>query len=161
VDLLLVWLILTIWVTNLLRDVVLLVQDIVSNTSQVGVLQIGIQVDLDDTVADGILKFLLGRSGSTVEDQEDWLVLLRLGLILDILLVLGEELWVELDVSWLVHTVDVTETSGNREVWGDWGELVVNGKDIFWLSIKGVVVDILVVDTILLTTSDTNFLRIC
>tara|TARA_R110002060_G_scaffold6120_4_gene9361 strand:- start:335 stop:463 length:129 start_codon:yes stop_codon:yes gene_type:complete len=39
-----------------------------------------------------------------VEDQEDWLVLLSSDGILDILLVLAEELWVQLDVSWLVDT---------------------------------------------------------
>lgn len=39
-----------------------------------------------------------------MEDQEDWLVLLSSDSILDKLLVLAEELWVQLDVSWLVNT---------------------------------------------------------
>jgi len=73
--------------------------------------------------------------------------------------VLAQELWVQLDVSWLVDTVNVTKTSSNGEVWGNWGQSLVNGKDILGLSVERVVVDILVVDTIFLTTSDTNFLR--
>lgn len=50
IEVLLVWLVLSIWVANLFHEVVLLVEDIVANTSQVGVLQIGIEVDLNDTV---------------------------------------------------------------------------------------------------------------
>jgi hypothetical protein len=65
---------------------------------------------------------------------------------------------VKLDVSWLVYTVDVAETSSNGEVWRNWLKSLVNGKDILGLGVKGVVVNILVVDTILLSSSNTNFL---
>ena len=65
----------------------------------------------------------------------------------------------ELDVAGLVDTVDVSETSGDREVWGDGLKSLVDGKDVLGLSVKGVVVDILVVDTILLTTGNTDFLK--
>lgn len=65
----------------------------------------------------------------------------------------------ELDVSWLVDTVDVTETSSDGEVRGDWLKRLVDGKDILWLGVKGVVVNILVVDSILLTTGNTDFLK--
>ena len=93
-----------------------------------------------------------------MEDQEDWLVLLGSYSVLDELLVLAEKLWVKLDVSGLVDTVNVSETSGDGEVWGDWLEGLVDGKDILGLSVERVVVDILVVNTIFLTTSDTDFL---
>lgn len=159
VEVLLVWLILSVWVADLLADVVFLRQDVVADAGEVSVLQIGIEVDLDDTVADGIGELLLGGTGSTVEDKEDWLVLLGSDGLLDILLVLAEELWVELDVSWLVDTVDVSETSGDGEVWGDWGESLVDGENILWLGVEGVVINILVVDTILLATGDTDFLQ--
>lgn len=142
----------------MLHDVVLLVENIITDTSEVSVLQISIEVDLNNTIADGIQILLLGRSGSTVEDQEDWLILLCSNSILDVLLVLAEELWVKLDVSWLVDTVDVTETSSDREVWGDWGKSLVDGKDILGLGVERVVVNIFVVNTILLTASDTDFL---
>lgn len=91
-----------------------------------------------------------------MEDEEDGLVILGLDGLLDVSLVLGEKLGVELDVSGLVNTVDVTETSGDGEVGGDGGEGVVDVEDILGLSVERVVVDILVVDTILLTTGDTD-----
>ena len=74
-------------------------------------------------------------------------------------LVLAKKLGLQLDVTWLVNTVNVTETSGNGEVWGDRRKGVVDVKDILGLCVEGVVVDIFVVDTILLTTSDTDFLE--
>jgi hypothetical protein len=158
VKVLLVWLVLSVWVANLLHDVILLVQDIVTDTSEVSVLEISVKIDLHDTIADGIDELLLRRSRSTVEDQEDWRVLLGSNGILNVLLVLAEELWVELDISWFVDTMDVSKTGSDGEVWGDWRKSLVDGKDILWLSVKGVVVNILVVDTILLTTSDTDLL---
>lgn len=143
----------------MLQEVVLLVEDVVSDTGEVSVLQVSVEVDLDDTVADGVGELLLGGAGSTVEDEEDWLVLLGAYGVLDVLLVLAEELWVELDVTWLVDTVDVTEAGGDGEVWRDWGKGLVNGKDVLWLGVEGVVVNILVVDSVLLTTGDTDFLK--
>lgn len=93
-----------------------------------------------------------------MEDEEDGLVGGRTGLLLDVLLVLGEELGVELDVAGLVDTVDVTEASGNGEVGADGGEGVLDGQDVLGLGVEGVVVNILVVDTVLLTTGDTDLL---
>lgn len=159
VEVLLVWLVLSIWVADLLHDVVLLGQDVVSDTGEVCVLEVGVEVDLDDTVADGVDELLLGGAGSTVEDEEDGLVLLGSDGVLDVLLVLAEELGVELDVTWLVDTVDVTEAGGDGEEWGDGGEGLVDGKDVLGLGVEGVVVNILVVDSVLLTTGDTDFLN--
>lgn len=93
-----------------------------------------------------------------MENQEDWLILLCSNGILDILLVLAEELWVKLDVSWLIDTVNVTETSSDGEVGGNWGQSLVDGKNILGLSVERVVVNIFIVNTILLSTSDTDFL---
>lgn len=121
-------------------------------------MEIGIEIDLDDTVADGILKLLLGGSRSTVEDEVNWLVRLGVLRVLDELLVLSEKLWVELDVSWLVDTVDVSKTSSDGEVWRDRRESLVDHVNVLWLSVQRVVVNILIVDTILLTSSDTNLL---
>lgn len=158
VERLLVGLVGTLGVTNGGHQVVLLVQDVVTDTGQVGVLHVGVNVDLDDTVADGLLVLLLGRARATVEDEEDWLVLVGLGLLLDELLVLGQQLRVQADISGLVDTVDVAESSGNREVGADGRQGVVDGQDVLGLGVEGVVVDILVVDTVLLTTSDTDLL---
>lgn len=158
VEVLLVGLVLTIGVTDGGQEVVLLVQDVVTDTGQVGVLHVSVDVDFDDTVADGLRVLLLGGAGTTVEDEEDGLVLVGFDLLLDVGLVLGEELGVQADVAGLVHTVDVTETSGNGEVGGDGSKSLLDGEDILGLGVQGVVVDVLVVDTILLTTSDTDLL---
>ena len=64
----------------------------------------------------------------------------------------------QLDISWLVYTVDVTETSGDGEIRADLGQGAVDVPDILWLGVQGIVVHTLVVDTVFLTTSDTNFL---
>lgn len=155
---LLVWLVGTVWVTNLGVDVLLLVDHVVADTLGVSVLKVSVEVDLDNTVRDGVLVLLLGRTGTSVKDEENWLLLLGTGLLLNVLLVLLEKLWVKLDVTWLVNTVDVTETSGNGEVWGDLGESLVDLVDVLWLGVERVVVDRLVVDTVLLTTGDTDLL---
>ena len=161
VEVLLVGLVLTIGVTDHGHEVVLLVQDVVPDTGQVGVLHVSVNVDLDDTVADGLLVLVLGGAGATVEDEEDGLVLLGLELLLEVGLVLLEELGVQADVAGLVDTVHVTETSGNREVRGDGGQGVVDGQDVLGLGVQGVVVDVLVVDTVLLATGDTDLLLRC
>jgi hypothetical protein len=115
----LVWLIRSVWVANWCHEIILLLEDIISDTTEVSELHIGVKVHLDNTVGDGLLELCLGRSGSTVEDQEDWLIFLSSDVVLDIFLVLAEKLWVELDVTRLVDTVNITESSGNGEVWGD------------------------------------------
>ena len=159
VEELLVGLVLTLGVTDGGQEVVLLVEDVVTDTGHVGVLHVGVKVDLDDTVLDRLGVLLLGGAGATVEDEEDGLVLVGLDLVLDVFLVLLEQLRVELDVAGLVDTVDITETSGNGEVGADGGELVVDGEDVLGLSVERVVVNGLVVDTVFLTTSDTDFLQ--
>lgn len=158
VEELLVGLVGTFGVTDGGQEVVLLVEDIVADTGQVGVLHVRVEVDLDDTVANGLLVLFLGGAGATVEDEEDGLVLLGAGLLLDVGLVTREQLGVQTDVTGLVDTVDVTETSGNGEVGADGGEGVVDGQDVFGLGVERVVVDILVVDAVFFATSDTDFL---
>lgn len=65
------------------------------------------------TEADGIGELLLRGAGTTVEDKEDGLVILGTELLLHILLMLAQKLGVELDVSRLVDTVNIAETSSN------------------------------------------------
>jgi hypothetical protein len=51
-----------------------------------------------------------------VEDEEHWLFLLGTDLLLDVGLVLLKQGGLELDVSRLVDTVDVSKTGGDGEV---------------------------------------------
>ena len=159
VEELLVGLVLTLGVTDGGQEVVLLVEDVVTDTGHVGVLHVGVKVDLDDTVLDRLGVLLLGGAGATVEDEEDGLVLLGLDLLLDVGLVLLQQLGVQTDVAGLVDTVHVTEASGNGEVGGDSGQGLVDGQDVLGLGVEGVVVDVLVVDAVLLTTGDTDLLE--
>jgi hypothetical protein len=62
-----------------------------------------------------------------------------------------------LDVSGLVDTVDVAKAGSDGEERRDGGQLLVDVVDVFGLSVERVVVNVLVVDTILLSSSDTNF----
>ena len=89
-----------------------------------------------------------------MEDQEERLLLAKL--LLSVNLVLVQELGVELDVTRLVNTVDVTESGGNAEVGANLGEGIVDIPDILGVSVKLGVIDASVIDTIFLTTSDTD-----
>ena len=75
-------------------------------------------------------------------------------------LMLAKKFGLQLDVTRLVYTMDVTETSGDGEVWGNWGEGIVDVEDVLGLCVKGVVVNILVVNTVLLASSDADFLEL-
>jgi hypothetical protein len=93
-----------------------------------------------------------------VEDQEDRFVLLCSDSVLYVLLVLSEKLGVKFNVTGLVHAVDVSESGSDGEIWRDGGKRIVNGKDVLGLGVKRVIINILIIDTILLTTSNANFL---
>jgi hypothetical protein len=153
---LLVGLVVAVGVTDLALEVARLVLNIVADTGEVGVLHVGVEVDLDNTVGDGLPEVVDTGSRSTVEDEEDRLVLLGTDSLLDVLLVLLQKTGLELDVAGLVDTVNVAETSGNGEVGGDLGELLVDVQDVLGLGVERVVVNILVVNTVLLTTGDTD-----
>jgi hypothetical protein len=77
-------------------------------------------------------------------------------LLSSVLLVVTEEFWPEGNISRLVDTVNVSETSGNGEVGGDGVQSSVDIVDVWGLSVEGSVVGVGVVDTVLLTSGDTN-----
>jgi hypothetical protein len=165
VEVLLVWLVSTVGVADRGRNVVLLVDHVVSDTAGVSVLGVGVDVDLDNTVADGVKVLLLLRAGATVEHEEHGgfglagsLEAAGGELLLDVGLVLAQELGVQLDVARLVDTVDVAEASSDGEVRGDGLEGLVDVPDILGLGVERGVVDGLVVDTVLLTTGDADLL---
>ena len=158
VEILLVWLILTFRVSDRLQQVVLLAQDVISNTGQISILQIRVKIDLDDTVANSVSILLLAGAGAAVEHEEDRLVFFYVVLLLDVCLMLAEEFRVKLDITRLVDAMDVAKASSDAEVRRDLGEGGPDVVDVFGLRIERVVVDVLVVDTILFATSNANFL---
>jgi hypothetical protein len=78
-------------------------------------------------------------------------------LLSGVLLVVTKEFGSESDISRLVDTVNVSETSGNGEVGGDGVQSSVDIVNVWRLSVEGSIVGVGVVDTVLFTTSDTNF----
>ena len=68
-----------------------------------------------------------------------------------------QDFWFQLNVTWFVNTVDVTESSSNGEVWSNWVQSFVNLEDGFSRSVQSIFFNVFVVDTIFFTTSDTNF----
>lgn len=102
--------------------------------------------------------FFLGGARAAVEDQEDWLVLLGALLLLHVSLVLAKEFRVKLDVARLINTVNIAEASSDAEIWGDFDQCGVDVVNIFGLGVKGIIVNIFIVNTIFLTASDSNFL---
>ena len=95
-----------------------------------------------------------------MEDKENRLWILGRQLVLDVLLVLGQQLGVKLHVARLVDSVDVAEACSNREVRTDWLQGLVDVIDVFWLCVEGCVVYALIVDAVFLATSDADFLWI-
>ena len=156
-SLLLVGLIVAIRVADLSVDVILLIEHVVADAFGVGVLQIGVEIDFDDAVTDGIQVVLLAGAGAAMEDEEDGLFILALLLLLHILLMLAEELGAQLDVAGLVHAMHVAEARSDGEVGRDGRERLVDVVDVFGLSVQAVVVYRLIVDTVLFTSRDADF----
>jgi hypothetical protein len=71
-----------------------------------------------------------------------------------LVLVLGEQLRVELDVAWRIHAMHISETGGDWEIRTNLWQGRIDLIDILRLGIERVIVDILVIDTILLSPSD-------
>ncbi|KAH3662298.1 hypothetical protein OGAPHI_005548 [Ogataea philodendri] len=120
------------------------------------ILTVGVEVDLHHTILDGSVELVVRRSRTTVEDQEQWVLGLCTDLLDGILLVLSQDFWSQDNVTWLVDTVHVTESGSNGEVWRNWSKGFVHGKHSLWLGVQQVLVCALVVDTVLLTTGDTD-----
>lgn len=69
VVLLLVGLVGALGITNLSHEVVLLLEDEVTDTAEVSPLGVGVNVHLNDTVDNSLSDLILGRTGTTVEDE--------------------------------------------------------------------------------------------
>lgn len=155
---LLVRLVLPFWIANRGHQVILLLEYVIPDTAQIGKLQVGVEIDLDHTMADGILVFLLSGSRSAVKDKEDWLVLLRVGLLFHVCLMLAKKFRVQFDIARLVHPMHISEGRSDREIRTNFRQSGPDVVNVFRLGVEGVVVDIFVVDTIFFTSSDADFL---
>lgn len=71
-----------------------------------------------------------------------------------------EQFRLQLDITGFVYTVDVAKCRRNGEVRGDGRKCGIDFVDVFGLRVQRAVVDISVVNTVFLTTGNTNFLYI-
>ena len=143
-------------VANLPLEVVVLVSLERTKAVPVGPLSVGIDVHLDDTILDGGGNLLVGGARSTVHDEVDGLLLVGAELLLGEGLVLAKSLGLERDIAGLVDAMDVAERGGDGEHVADLGEGLVHGPDLLGGGVELLGINILVVDTVLLATSDTD-----
>ena len=70
VKVLLIGFIFSIGVPHLGRNIILLLEHIVSYPRTVSVLQVGVKIDFDDAIANGFVVFVFTTATATVEDKE-------------------------------------------------------------------------------------------
>jgi hypothetical protein len=72
------------------------------------------------------------------------------------LLMLAQKFRVKFDIARFVNTMDVSESGSDTEVGANGTQSCVDIPNILWLSVKLGVVDAGVIDTVFLSTSDTD-----
>merc|ERR1712137_682991 len=152
---LLVGLLSTLWVANLGLEVVHVLLLVLVHAIPEGPLGVSVNVHLDHTCLDGILDVFSGGTRSTVEDEGHWLVALTAQLLLDVLLGVVKDHWLQGHVSRSVDTVHVAEGCSHSEV-AVWhrGESLVDLPNFFRLCVEARRIHIRVIHAILITTSD-------
>jgi hypothetical protein len=138
--------ILAIWIADLGGKVRFLVDHVIPYPRTIGKLQVGIEIDFDDTVRDGFAVFLFGTSTATVEHQEPIISLIKNGLQRFLVfgfevfpgvgLMIAEEFRMETDVTRFVDTVDISESCSDGKVWANSSKGTVYIPDILWLSVQ-------------------------
>lgn len=93
-----------------------------------------------------------------MENQEERLVFLSIDLLLRVGLMLAQEFWMQADITGLVNSVNISKACSNGEVRRNRAKRLVHVVDILRLGIKGTVVNSSVIDTILLSSGNTDFL---
>ena len=121
-------------------------------------LGIGINVHLNDTGLDGVLDVIDRGTRTSVEDKEHRLVFISSELLTDVFLGVVKDLGLQFNISWGVNSVNISERSGASEgSIGNLGKLFVGVEDLLGLSVKTGRVDISVVNTIFLSSGDSEF----
>jgi hypothetical protein len=85
-----------------------------------------------------------------------WLGSFLLDLSRDVILVLSEKIRQKLHVPRFVNAMDITESSSNTEIGSNRAQSLVNIMDVFGLSVQARIVYTSIVDTIFLSSRDTD-----
>merc|ERR1719343_856681 len=155
---LLVRLISSLGVSDLSLEVIVIFSFESSNSVPECPLSIGINVHLDNSGLDGVLDIFDRRSRSSVEDKSHRLFFSVVEFLSEVFLCVVENDRLEVDISWSINTMDVSEGGGTGE--GsvlDLRKLFVGVPNLFRLGVKAVGVDISVIDTVFFTSRDTEF----
>ena len=154
---LLVRLVVSLRVSDLTLEVVVVLGLVSADTIPESPLGIGINIHLDNTGTNGVLDVLNRRSGSSVEDKLHRLVAVRANLLLDVLLRVVKDDRLEVDISRSVNSVNISERGGAGEgTVLNLGELLVRVEDLLGLGVEAGGVDVSVVDTVLLSSGHTE-----
>ena len=155
---LLVGLVVTFGVSDLLLKVRAVLGFVIADTFPESPLGVGVNVHLDDTGFNGVTDVFNRRSRTTVEDKVHGLGVISSKLFLNVLLGVVEDFRLQVNISRSVDTVHVSERGSASEPGvGDLAELLVGVEDFFGLGVKTRRVDVGVVNTIFLTSGDTEF----
>jgi hypothetical protein len=145
---LLVRLVLAVGVADLALQVALVLEVELADAVPVGPLGVGVDVHLDDAVADGLADFLLGGAGAAVEHEVQG-VGRHAVLVGDVGLRIAQDGRGQLDVARLVDAVDVAEGGGDGEVRADLAQFLVGVGDVGRLGVQRGVVHAAVVHAVL------------
>mmetsp|Transcript_8558 Transcript_8558/g.24558 ORF Transcript_8558/g.24558 Transcript_8558/m.24558 type:complete len:452 (-) Transcript_8558:105-1460(-) len=153
---LLVWLVVALGVANLGLQVRAVLVNVALHARPVRPLRVGVNVHLDDTVADGIANVRLLRARAAMKHKEHWLGALRKALLLrDVRLSVLQDVRAQHNVPRLVHTMNIAESSGNGEkVGGNALQCLPELVYLLRLRVQKGAVNARIVNAILLSTSD-------
>ena len=154
---LLVRLIISIGVSDLSLEVVVVGGFVVTDSVPVGPLGISINVHLDDTGLDGILNIINRRSRSSVEDEEHGLIITVIELLRDVFLGVVQDDRLEVNISRGINSVDVSERGCTSEHGVlNLVQLLVRVPNLLGLGVKTSRINIGVINTVFLSPGDTK-----
>mmetsp|Transcript_24492 Transcript_24492/g.52146 ORF Transcript_24492/g.52146 Transcript_24492/m.52146 type:complete len:202 (+) Transcript_24492:272-877(+) len=155
---LLVRLVISVGVSDLSLEEVVVVSFVLTDSVPEGPLGVSVDVHFDDSSFDGVLDIFDRRTRTSVENELHGLVVTIIELLSEELLGVVKDNRLKVNISRSVNSVDVSEGSGAGEggVF-NLGKLFVGIPDFFGLGVKTFVVDIGVVNTIFFSSGDTEF----
>ena len=150
--------IISVGVSDLSLKVVVVLGFVLTDSVPVCPLGISVNVHLDNTGLNGVLDILDIGTRTSVEDEKHGLVVSIANFLGHVFLGVVKDFGSELDISWGVNSVDISERSGAGEggVF-DRRKLFVGVHDLFGLSVKTAGVNIRVINTIFFSSSHTEF----
>mmetsp|Transcript_14907 Transcript_14907/g.32897 ORF Transcript_14907/g.32897 Transcript_14907/m.32897 type:complete len:246 (-) Transcript_14907:761-1498(-) len=156
---LLVGLFLTLRVSNLLLQIVMVLLLKLANAAPIRPLGVSVNVHLHHSIVHCFTDVLEIRAAAAVEDEaHGFAALRRADLLADVLLRLIQDGRLQFHVARLVHAMHVAEGCGHgEEAVGDFAQGVIDLEDLLGFGVQVFRVRVFVVDAVLFTTCDSQF----